>query len=1333
MEPSERSGSSSSSRPSNAGKIVVHSAHIFSHSSSTVNDEYQSDITVAHEQSQRRMSDRILMPPPSMAPLKTKASGTQLRVSPSTTPSKTPKTPITMSDHPVEFVSNSVQVLGRPEDAPSMAPLKNKASGTQLRVSPSTTPSRVSPSTTPPKTPKPPTTMSDHPVEFVSNSVQVLGRPEDAPSMAPLKAKASGTQLRVSPSATPSRVSPSTTPPKTPTIMSDHPVEFVSNSVQVLGRPEDAPHSTGKYETAKYRYQAPNYVVMDIPDLWSNSKMEVVQEKNTRGPSALVGSEKPENDLIGEPDRQQSPDGEGSDAMDDFFNALSGKAAYRTGGAGLGRKFSSPSDVTPSQQTGQAVFLATFCSDHEPKGGGKVSNLSRKFSDSTPAAPLPTQEDLFVLKFLNRDSSRDRDDGDTSPPVDSSVPSEGFSLSTRPKRTRETEARSESSMESLVSSSTENGVALDLLVSSEERTRRRKRKHSKSSSSRESRSGKRKSSKKRSKDSSKDGKERKKKKSSSSSSSADKEKKSSSDRKEKSDSGKTTVEQQRRPQPRSSGSTSSSLKRLDDDGKDRSATDKSETPSKDSPKLDVEDGEILQEPRRERSPSLKRDERREHRSQARSPGRCEGLKDKREPTPPTDRRRERSWRDRVSQPPDGPRDLSEFDAVCRDRDRRSCSHISDRGAYGNRRDDDRRSYPASRDRPRRRSPDRRSSDRRSSDRRSPDRRNPDRRSPDRRSSDRRSPDRRSSDRRSPDRRSPDRRSSNRRSPDRGSHRSHFNAHVRDASATTPKKDVIVTDILDLIEKHLATKEDGQVVSDSSDTEDNASISNMSVFVTRPVMPKRSRHIEINLKSRRKRHASSHRSSLERSRRSSVSPGISVISRRGRERSISPPSRSRRHRASSYDTIRSSQLDYPMLRKIAAEKAIEFRQKGIIPPQYAMTPEERAIWKSGGKSLDDLTALCKQMAQREGRRGKGGDGDDDDRSSVPSDLPLAANHPFHVKERPLLNEINVTLRGGRTIALRTGQERTVQNLPLRQLYPVSTGSTHRDLTWQRVEPEPEMRPRELKPAGKDKADKSDKTKAGTVEGPEEQPVTLERQLASQLPPPDYRIPISFSDKLRLLKFQHELATNSDNPEVLGQMQNTHQQMMEWANQFQYRGTPGEFTPELEAVSTPVPLYQPWDRQAWVRKDQLMHLTPVGGKGQYLLQKMGWMLGQSIGLRNTGVLEPLKMEIKLNKRGLQAEGESRGQQPALRSGVQAVNFGGCTNVHPCSALNEACTKRGWGTPAFDLVREEGHAHTKTFLFKVKINGVEYRPTVTGTSKKLAKAEVAKWCLDALGLVG
>ena len=126
----------------------------------------------------------------------------------------------------------------------------------------------------------------------------------------------------------------------------------------------------------------------------------------------------------------------------------------------------------------------------------------------------------------------------------------------------------------------------------------------------------------------------------------------------------------------------------------------------------------------------------------------------------------------------------------------------------------------------------------------------------------------------------------------------------------------------------------------------------------------------------------------------------------------------------------------MLRKIAAENAIEFRRVGRIPPQYAMTPEERAVWRAGGSSLDELTALCKRMAQHEQKRtGKDDADDEDDRSSVASDLPIVS-HPYHVKDRPLLHEITMRIQAGRNVPLRSGQERVMQNLPLRQQYPVS---------------------------------------------------------------------------------------------------------------------------------------------------------------------------------------------------------------------------------------------------------------------------------------------------------
>lgn len=45
------------------------------------------------------------------------------------------------------------------------------------------------------------------------------------------------------------------------------------------------------------------------------------------------------------------------------------------------------------------------------------------------------------------------------------------------------------------------------------------------------------------------------------------------------------------------------------------------------------------------------------------------------------------------------------------------------------------------------------------------------------------------------------------------------------------------------------------------------------------------------------------------------------------------------------------------------------------------------------------------------------------------------------------------------------------------------------------------------------------------------------------------------------------------------------------------------------------------------------VPVsGGMGMALLQKMGWRPGEGLGKNKEGTLEPLQLEVKLDKRGL-----------------------------------------------------------------------------------------------------
>lgn len=59
-----------------------------------------------------------------------------------------------------------------------------------------------------------------------------------------------------------------------------------------------------------------------------------------------------------------------------------------------------------------------------------------------------------------------------------------------------------------------------------------------------------------------------------------------------------------------------------------------------------------------------------------------------------------------------------------------------------------------------------------------------------------------------------------------------------------------------------------------------------------------------------------------------------------------------------------------------------------------------------------------------------------------------------------------------------------------------------------------------------------------------------------------------------------------------------------------------------------------------KDAFTSSAPLsGGKGMHLLQKMGWKPGEALGKDKTGSLEPLLLDVKLDRKGLIAEEEVR----------------------------------------------------------------------------------------------
>lgn len=118
---------------------------------------------------------------------------------------------------------------------------------------------------------------------------------------------------------------------------------------------------------------------------------------------------------------------------------------------------------------------------------------------------------------------------------------------------------------------------------------------------------------------------------------------------------------------------------------------------------------------------------------------------------------------------------------------------------------------------------------------------------------------------------------------------------------------------------------------------------------------------------------------------------------------------------------------------------------------------------------------------------------------------------------------------------------------------------------------------------------------------------------------------------------------------------------------------------------------------------------------------------MGKEGNGSLQPLLLELKLDKRGLEANEEVsllifkreiklinvcvqqmfRQKQNNLQKGKKGcpkgnngpVPLASLEQKHPVSLLGELASKRKWGAPSYELVHEQGPAHAKNFIFKVK----------------------------------
>ncbi|XP_055532710.1 protein Son-like [Wyeomyia smithii] len=163
------------------------------------------------------------------------------------------------------------------------------------------------------------------------------------------------------------------------------------------------------------------------------------------------------------------------------------------------------------------------------------------------------------------------------------------------------------------------------------------------------------------------------------------------------------------------------------------------------------------------------------------------------------------------------------------------------------------------------------------------------------------------------------------------------------------------------------------------------------------------------------------------------------------------------------------------------------------------------------------------------------------------------------------------------------------------------------------------------------------------------------------------------------------------------------------------------------------------QQWVRSDSLRQAAPIaGGNGMRLLQKMGWCPGEGLGKRKDGSLEPHLPYIKTNKRGLDVSrtlhqnksfrNSQKNGGPRAKPKRTLITEG----KHPISILAEYCSKQKWDPPIYQAVVDEGPIHAKNYVFKVTVNGTEYKAETGSNIKQSAKSEAAMVFLRKFNII-
>ncbi|XP_066586408.1 protein Son-like isoform X2 [Prorops nasuta] len=428
----------------------------------------------------------------------------------------------------------------------------------------------------------------------------------------------------------------------------------------------------------------------------------------------------------------------------------------------------------------------------------------------------------------------------------------------------------------------------------------------------------------------------------------------------------------------------------------------------------------------------------------------------------------------------------------------------------------------------------------------------------------------------------------------------------------------------------------------------------------------------------------------------------------------------RSRSKSRERKNSIEIDKKKLLEIARKNAINIINQGALP--LAQKDKAIAAIQAGGKTVDELTDFCKSLSKSEALGELSNISSDDDGS----ESEIGFHHPFLLKERP--SSIIMNIRDAKQLPTKTFQEKTAESSnQLRLQFPVSSGQHHRksENEWIPVVPKTTESKKTFIPAIAPTEPFAALPQSIRLSTPVPSPSVPNTVFPVQFPAETVDIGSIVSQRLAAMR---KLRENPNDVYALNEMYKAQKEMTNWAKSKQM---PGQFTGSTGAkMLTPAELTSGY--QAWARKDQLVSAQPLtGGMGMALLQKMGWRPGEGLGKNKEGTLVPLQLEVKLDKKGLVSEQDVG---PKTNKVVKSITptIKTLEGKHPVSLLGEYCSKRKYGAPVYELCFECGPDHKKMFLFKVKVNGIEYKSSVTSPNKKQAKADAAHICLQTLDLL-